>query len=420
MAPLAKSPLTNLDVAFLCMERPDTPMHLGAVGVFRPASSVDGPALGRLLAARAAAIPRLRAVLRRSRWGGASWTPAADFRAEDHVRVFRLPGDLLASYTGAWQARPLDLRKPPWELHVLTGLPGGDFAVLLKLHHALADGAGALAIATGLFDGLATPPEQPAPARAAELSALPGLLRSTADIAGDVLRTVRAPWSAPLAAPSSAGRRFAMVRLDADDVRHIRRAHGGTANDVTLAVLAGGLRSWMSDTDRPVAGMRALIPVNTRSRGGEGGNQLSGYVCDLPVQLADPLARLRSVRASMDSCKRAGTARGAGALPLLANRLPAALHRIGTGLLARGAPMLFDTVITTVALPSIPLSIDGADLRAVYPVVPLASGHPVGIAVSPYRDGIHIGLNADASSAPDVDLLATAIAKSAVELHERS
>ena len=406
------APLTNLDVAFLCMERPDTPMHIGAVGVFRPTSTVDGAALGALLASRAAAIPRLRSVVRTSLLGGASWTPSPGFDATDHVRVFRLPGDLLAAYVGAWQAKPLDLRKPPWEIHVLTGLPGGEFAVLLKLHHALADGAGALAIACGLFDGLTAPAEDTRPTPA------PGL-RSTVDIAADVLRAVRPPWSAPLAAPSSPGRRFAMLRLDADDVRHIRRAHGGTVNDVVLGVLAGGLRTWLSDTDRRVAPMRALIPVNTRSRGGSGGNQLSGYLCDLPVDVADPLTRLRHVRASMDACKAAGPTRGAGALPLLAARMPALLHRLGTGLAARSAPLLFDTVITTVPFPPVPLAVDGAALQAVYPVVPLAAGHPVGIAVSPYGDGIHIGINADTASAPDVDLLATAIAKSAVELHER-
>ncbi|GAA4434558.1 wax ester/triacylglycerol synthase family O-acyltransferase [Actinokineospora soli] len=406
------APLTNLDVAFLCMERPGTPMHLGAVGVFRPASTVDGAALGRLLASRAAAIPRLRSVVRTSLLGGASWAPAPGFDAADHVRVFRLPGDLLPAYVGAWQAKPLDLRKPPWELHVLTGLPGGDFAVLLKLRHALADGAGALAIAAGLFDGLTAPAEEPAPGGGVDL-------RSTVDIAVDVLRAVRAPWSAPLAAPGSAGRRFGMVRLDTGDLRHIRRSHGGTVNDVVLAVLTGGLRAWLTDTDRRVAPMRALVPVNTRSRGGSGGNQLSGYLCDLPVDVADPLTRLHQVRASMDACKAAGPTRGAGALPLLASRIPAALHRLGTGLAARSAPLLFDTVITTVPFPPLPLAVDGAALQAVYPVVPLAAGHPVGIAVSPYRDGVHIGINADAATAPDVDLLATAIAKSAVELHER-
>ncbi|MGX7826874.1 wax ester/triacylglycerol synthase family O-acyltransferase [Actinokineospora sp. 24-640] len=422
---MSRTRLTGLDVAFLALERPASPMHLGAVGVFRPSAAADGAAVAALLAERAAAIPRLRAAIRPTLLGGAVWEPVPAFRAADHVRAFRLPAghDLLATYVGAWQSRPLDLRRPPWEAHVVTGLPGGEFAVLLKLHHALADGAGAVEIAAGFFDGLGAAATSAAATSAAATSAptapRPVDLRSAVDIAGAVLRTIRLPWEAPLAAPSSPGRRFAMLRLDAADLRHVRRAHGGTVNDVVLAVLAGGLRTWLTETDRPVVPLRALIPVNTRARGGTGGNQISGYLCTLPVDVADPLVRLRDVRAVMDANKRSGPTKGAGALPLLADRVPALLHRLGTSLAAGTAPLLFDTVVTTVPFPALPLTLGDAELRAVYPVVPLAAGHPVGIAVSPYRDGVHIGLNADAATAPDVDLLATAIAKAAVELHER-
>lgn len=413
---MSRTRLTGLDVAFLALERPTSPMHLGAVGVFRPSAAVDGAAVAALLAERAGAIPRLRAAIRPTPLGGASWEPVRAFRAADHIRAFRLPAgrDLLATYVGAWQSRPLDLRRPPWEAHVVTDLPGGEFAVLLKLHHALADGAGAVEIAAGFFDGLGAVATGAAPRPTRPVD-----LRSAVDIAGAVLRTVRLPWEAPLAAPSSPGRRFAMLRLDAADVRHVRRAHGGTTNDVVLAILAGGLRTWLTETGRPVAPLRALVPVNTRARGGAGGNQISGYLCTLPVDVADPLTRLRDVRAAMDANKRSGPTKGAGALPLLADRVPALLHRLGTGLAAGTAPLLFDTVVTSVPFPALPLTLGGAELRAVYPIVPLAAGHPVGIAVSPYRDGVHIGLNADAATAPDVDLLATAVAKAAVELHER-
>jgi diacylglycerol O-acyltransferase len=212
----------------------------------------------------------------------------------------------------------------------------------------------------------------------------------------------------------------AFVRLDLADVRQIRRQHGGTTNDVALAVLAGGLREWLRSRDVPVDGRtpRALIPVNTRARGGAGGNQLSGFLCDLPVGLADPLERLRAVRAAMDANKAAGPTRGAGTLPILANLLPSAVHRLCTGAAGVAAPLLFDTVVTNVPLPPVPLTIDGAPLAEIYPFAPLAPGHALGVAISPYRDAVHIGLQTDRDAVPDIDVLANAISKSCGALQE--
>ncbi|MCA1655023.1 MAG: WSD1 family O-acyltransferase, partial [Pseudonocardiaceae bacterium] len=163
---------------------------------------------------------------------------------------------------------------------------------------------------------------------------------------------------------------------------------------------------------------RALIPVNTRARGGSGGNQLSGFLCDLPVGLADPVARLRAVRAAMDRNKATGPSRGAGTLPILANQLPPPLHRLCTPFAGAATPLLFDTVITNVPLPSMPLTLAGARLAEIYPFAPLAPGHALGVAISPYRDGVHIGLQTDRDAVPDIDVLANAIAKSCTMLHE--
>jgi WS/DGAT/MGAT family acyltransferase len=212
-----------------------------------------------------------------------------------------------------------------------------------------------------------------------------------------------------------------LLRLDASDVRQIRRQHGGTTNDVALAVITGGLRDWLVTRDEPVDGLtpRALIPVNVRARGqGAGGNQLSGYLCELPVGLADPVARLRFVRSAMDRNKAAGPTEGAGAVPILAGLLPPAVHRVCTPAAGVAAPLLFDTVVTNVPLPPVPLTLAGAPLCEVYPFAPLAAGHGIGVAVSAYRDTVHIGLQVDSDAVPDVDVLAACVAKSCATLHE--
>lgn len=400
--------LSGLDAAFLSLESRARPMHLGAVAVFRgPAAH----ALRELLTERAARLPALRVA---GNWFP-SWWPASDFDPAAHVRTFEVGGQgAFEAYVSGWLATPLDLTRPPWDVHVVTGLPDDRFAVLVKLHHALADGAGAVALAGALLDGGVPPVRSAAPPEFG--------LGETAAMAGAVARAVRRPPVPAMLATGGTARRVAFVRLDVADVRQIRRQHGGTTNDVTLAVLAGGLRAWLRSRDEPVDGVtpRALIPVNTRARGGAGNNQLSGFLCDLPVGLADPLDRLRAVRAAMDANKASGPSRGAGTLAILANRLPTVVHRFCTPPAGLAAPLLFDTVVTNVPLPAIPLTIADAPLDEIYPFGPLGPGHALGVAISPYRDAIHIGLQAARDAVPDLDVLANAITKACSTLHERA
>jgi diacylglycerol O-acyltransferase / wax synthase len=382
-------------------------MHLGAVAVFRGPASQDGPRA--LIAERAARLPALRVD------GGwfPSWWPASDFDPAAHVRGYTVRDRrTFEAYVAGWLATPLNLDRPPWDVHVVTGLPDEKFAVLVKLHHSLADGAGAVALAGALLDGGLPPVRSGVQPRVG--------LGETAAMAGAVAKAVRRPPVPAMLTSGGAARRVAFVRLDLADVRQIRRQHGGTTNDVVLAVLAGGLRSWLRSRDVAVDGLtpRALIPVNTRARGGAGGNQLSGYLCDLPVGLADPVERLRAVRAAMDANKAAGPSRGAGAIAILANQLPSPVHRLCTGPAAGAAPLLFDTVVTNVPLPAVPLTIDGAVLDEIYPFGPLGPGHALGVAISQYRDAVHIGLQTDRDAVPDIDVLAAAISKSCTTLHE--
>lgn len=404
--------LTGLDAAFLCLETRARPMHLGAVTVFR-AAGVDPTRLLSVVAERAAGLPALRVA---GRWFP-RWWPATDFDVRRHVHGYEVSDQrTFEAYAAGWLATPLDLRRPPWDVHVVTGLPDDRFAVLVKLHHSLADGAGAVGIGSALLDDAG-------PAATRPRTAPPVDLAETVAMAGGLLRAVRRPTApALLTSAESTARRVAFVRLDLHDVRQIRRRHGGTTNDVALAVLAGGLRGWLRSRDLPVDGMtpRALIPVNTRARGGAGGNRLSGYLCDLPVGLADPVARLRAVRAAMDRNKAAGPTRGGGTIPVLASRLPPAVHRLLTPAAGAAAPLLFDTVVTNVPLPSVPLRLDGAVLEEVYPFAPLAPTQTVGFAISPYRDAVHIGVQGDQDAVPDVDVLANAVVKSATTLHERA
>src|SRR5256885_5007019 len=222
----------------------------------------------------------------------------------------------------------------------------------------------------------------------------------------------RAGAGPPPTAGAPAGLRLALLRLDAAEVRQVRRGPGGPDNDVLLAVLAGAVRDWLGQRGQRVDDLRlrALVPVSRRSRPDERRrNVLSGYLCELPVQEDNAVTRLHAVRRAMDRNKAAGPGRGAGALPLLADRVPGAVHRIVTPFARRSASRLFDTVVTNVPVPDLRLALDGARLREVYPIVPLAHGQALGVALSTHQGTVHVGLHADARAVPDLDRLAEAI-----------
>lgn len=333
-------------------------------------------------------------------------------------------------------ANPLPAQRPPWELHVITELAGAQFAVLAKLHHALADGAGVPAIAGALLDDLpdASAPQQPkVPTDSmAATTSLPGrvqtwstrALRTASDVMLElpteltrrIQRTGRAVGiaSATLAAtrPLSiaspvtsmfgcSGRRWEQVRLDADELHRARKQHGaeGTLNDVVLSVVAGGLRTWLQhkgDAATLDAGwtLRAFIPVSLQARRapGKGGNHLSGY-------------------------NAAGPARGAGAFPFWPKSYPHSSTGSPPPLIGRAAPLLFDTMVTTVPVPDAPLRLDGAALHQIHPIAPLAHGHALSIAIATYRGSVQIGLLADADLLPGVAQLGDAIVHAADALH---
>ncbi|AXE81590.1 wax ester/triacylglycerol synthase family O-acyltransferase [Streptomyces atratus] len=441
--------LAPLDLAFWHLESDAHPMHLGALAVFAPPSD---PAQGagpetvlELLGTRAAAIPRLRMRVRDVLLpvGGAAWFVDKDFDVHRHIERVQLTeaesrgedGGFMAGATrlaGELMERPLERGLPPWQMYVIGGAEGGPFAVLVKLHHALADGMRAVAIGAGIFDEIASvagrarggmparraravPPRSwmPGPRQVAGLAL--GRIEDLGRAFGVGASMVRASRldlrGAPaLTASSSGTRRLVTADLDLDAVQRIRRAAGGTTNDVLLAVVAGALRRWMLERGEPLPAEdpRALVPVSRRRPGqaAASGNKLSAYLLGLPVSEPDPWKRLRAVRTTMDRNKAAGPFRGAGAVAVLADQLPSLAHRFGAPIAGNAARMLFDVLVTSVPLPRSALSLGGCPLRAVYPMAPLARGQSLAIALSTYGGRVQVGLVADGKALPDLERLA--------------
>ncbi|MCW2718691.1 wax ester/triacylglycerol synthase family O-acyltransferase [Pseudonocardia sp.] len=455
--------LSPLDASFLYAEHRTAAMHVGAVMTFAPPE--DGPfdvaAFTELIEHRLPLVPRYRQKVREvpGGLGLPVWVDDPDFDIDFHVRHAALapPGTegVLRELVGRLLARQLDRQRPLWEVYLVEGLADGRLAVVTKTHHAMVDGLASMDIGSVLLDLTPEPRETPSddwePARepsGIELAASATVAalrrpRVVFDVAGRAVTDVRetaasvgrtvgglvstgraTATSRPvpaLNAATGAQRRYGMARTSLADHRAVRKAHGGTVNDVVLAVVTGGLRRWLISRGEPLTEgtvVRSLVPVSVRARkgAGAGGNSISAYLVDLPVAEDDPLVRLETVRDAMEAHKRSGRAVGAAALVGLVGLAPPVLHSLGARLASQYSSRLYNVLVTNVPGPPRPLYAMGARMLDMFPVVPLGGGQAVAIGITSYDGGVHYGLTADRDAMPDVDVLADALCESLAEL----
>ncbi len=454
--------LSALDETFLELEElePGALMNIGGILVFDPRPEGGTPTLSELRASRLEGLGQLPrytqrlSTTRTGRFARPCWEPAERFEIADHVYHAALPapgGDReLLDWTGAFFSHPLDRTKPLWELVLIEGLEGGRWALASKIHHCLVDGVGS----AGMMDVTMSrsseravpvveapwiapngeqshhrvdPLVQAATAGAHAGSAVVhaalhprdalGRSRSLASLL--VREGLSGAARTSLNVPIGQDRRFALVRVPLADLKEIGRRLGGTVNDVALAACASGLRHLLIERDEqlPARGLRAMVPVNVRDASDRSrlGNRVSSVFVELPV--AEPLAAVRLCRIHEATAQLGASqaAIGPTALLDLAELAPPVVLRAA---LARTAfsTRLFAITITNVPGPRETLYAFGAPLREVHPIVPLAAEHAVGIAIFSYDGLVTIGINADARSMHDLDVLVGGIELGIAEL----
>jgi WS/DGAT/MGAT family acyltransferase len=454
--------LSPLDVSFLYLETPTTPMHVGSVAIFDQPDDFDYDAFIEIVRARIGLVPRYR---QKVRWvpghvANPVWVDDADFDLTYHVRRSALPrpgtDEQLRELVGRVISRQLDRDRPLWELYVVEGLSGDRMAIITKTHHAMADGVSAVDIGTVILDAEPTPrpstPDDWVPHREpgwfeliigaateavrrptqvldnvrGEIADVRATAGKVAGAAGGLIAAARtavrpAPES-PLNARIGEQRRFGIATTDLDDYKRVRKAHGGTVNDVVLATVAGALRSWLLTRGEPVTPattIRAMVPVSVRAdESGQGalGNRVSSYFLDLPVGEPNPVMRLHQVAYAMRGHKEAGQSVGADAIVALSGFAPPTIHSSAARLASSFSRRLFNLVVTNVPGPQIPLYAAGARMRAAFPVVPLAKGQAVSVGLISYNGRVCYGLTADRDAMPDVDVLGVCLTEALAEL----
>ncbi|MBV9417559.1 MAG: wax ester/triacylglycerol synthase family O-acyltransferase [Solirubrobacterales bacterium] len=457
--------LSPLDATFLDLEQQDEGalMGIGGVSVFDPVPGGSTPTVEELCAnlrARLDQLPRYSQRLSSTRTGGLAWPRWTDddrFRIPDHVTHVALPAPgghrELCEWAADFYSHRLDRTRPLWEMALIEGLAEGRWAIAHKTHHCLVDGVGSVDVAYVLLDTEPNPPERPlapppalgdgslvrsfvpSPPQAIADAAHVGArvagagvhaalhpreaLERSRSLAALIVRDelIGAPHTS-LNVPIGSTRRFAVVNRPLAELKAIRRRRGGSINDVVLAACTTGLRLLLLERgeEPPRRGLRAMVPMNIRQNSERLalGNRVSSLFVDLPV--AEPVAHLRhrQIVAATERLKLSRAATGAETMIDLAALAPPVVHAT----LARSvyATRLFNVTITNVPGPQIPLYAFGAQLREVYPVVPLAAKHSVGIAIFSYNGLVTFGVIADSESTPDIEVLAHGIEEGIDEL----
>ena len=449
--------LNALDAGFLMAEDSDRNVSLAIGGV----AIIDGsaPDYGEfkdVLAERIRAIPRCTQMLRTQLFdvGAPQWVDDPGFDLSRHVRRVALPrpGDDAELYRVVADVleRRLDRDRPLWECWVIEGLKGNRWAILMKIHHCMADGISATRILSRLCDdddgdAFARPTVTkrtaatrrhlkpvPDPKPLENLwNPLDSLWRTATGITGAAARTVggaaeiatgllRSSAGSSLVGPVTRMRCYRAVRVPLAEVEQVCRKFDVTINDVALTAITEGFRSVLlhrGEEPRPDS-LRTLVPVSVRSPDAldKPGNRLSIMLPYLPVEQDDPIQQLRVVHSRLSRAKQGGQRQATNVAVSATNYIPFMLSSWLIRFLTRLPQRGIVTLATNIPGPRRQLQMMGHEVARLLPIPPIALRLRTGVAVLSYANDLVFGITADYDAAADVDELAKGIAMAVARL----
>jgi len=457
---LAYERLGQLDRSFLLLETDCAHMHVAALQIFRPGSlvradgSLDADHLCTYIHSRLHLIPRYRQrIVTTPIDGHPVWVDDATFNIRYHVRHSALPRpgneQQLKGLVARLVSQQLDRSKPLWEMWVIEGLADGRFAILSKTHHCMIDGISGVDLMNVLMDveprtaEVEPTPWQPRPEPSA-LELLAGALWQRMALPGEILsafgrrrgellerttallRTLASSFQSASVTPINGRigpyRRFTYVSMQIEEVKRIKRRFGGSLNDVVLAIVTGAVRRLLHSRRfrLETARFRVMAPVSTRGSDERGalGNRVSSWFIDLPVSEPDPVRALAKISTVTARLKESNEALGAEVLTRVSEWTGSTLLNLGTQLAKN--TLTFNTVVTNVPGPQVPLYLLGARMDEAYPVVPLFVNQGLGIALFSYDGRLQWGINGDWDLMPDIEQFARYLSQSLRDLAARA
>ena len=343
--------LSGIDASFLYLETPETPMHVAGLTYFQLPEGFEGSFYRHFRSffeSRLHTIPIFSKRLAPSLYDldHPGWVDADDLDLDYHLRETALPAPgteaQLEEVIGRLHANTLDRSRPLWQFYVITGLENGQGVLYSKVHHAAIDGGAGMAINKALYDVTAIPrevaPPPPKPAAAKPAPSSPTAVdpvKGIADIMGNMMRQQLKMWEAapqimnamtnaflakpgempkalgtlqslvsqlptlnapktPFNATITRERSYAARTISLSDAKAIAKASGAKLNDVVMAVCSGALRRYLQEKGQlPDKPLIAGVPISLREPGDtRQNNQVSGMLCQIATDIADPAERL--------------------------------------------------------------------------------------------------------------------------------
>ncbi|MCD0418632.1 wax ester/triacylglycerol synthase family O-acyltransferase [Rubrivivax benzoatilyticus] len=389
---------------------------------------------------------------------GASWVEDDDFDLSRHVVTTKLPRRrgqderaALKTLCAELAATPLDPQRPLWQFHLIERYEGGS-AIVVRLHHCIADGIALISVMLSITDGGAEPPKHPQHAHGHDHShehdwLADAVLRPITDLTvkaigmygNGVARSMEmlAHPQAPLWGSLAVARHgwqvvhdAASLALMADDsptalkgkpgglkavawneplpldtVKAVGKALGCSINDVLLACVAGAIGRYLHECGDDPAGkeIRAMVPVNLRpmDKAWQLGNRFGLAPLVLPIGITNPIERVYAVRQRMAELKGSYQPLLAFAVLAMAGFLVKPVQDAVLNLFARKTT----AVMTNVPGPREPLKFCGSTLRQTMFWVPASGDVGLGVSVLSYGGGVQFGLIADTALCPDPEAI---------------
>jgi WS/DGAT/MGAT family acyltransferase len=458
------------DALFLYLEREGIPLNIASVAILD--GDIAGEDLVRYLETKSTRIPRFRqrVVTPPFNVGLPSWQDDPHFDVRNHVHEVTLKHGTereLRTVASAILSTTLDRSRPLWDQTLVHGLKGDRCAIVLRIHHALADGISGVGILQELFNAspqvprlskrkprIDAAPQQPDPVsqmiegivstcmyatqRAMEAQSqilavaqqiVASLSGATPNNSGDAVTqngnatvppldqigrllpelasaTYRLPFNRTICyGPQS----FRWAEVSLADIKAVKNACGATVNDVILSIVTSTIRRYaeLHGVDTRGKLVRIVVPVNVRGNGSVAdlGNQITFVPVSIPLDIADGPELVRAVNDRMTMLKVARVGELVSIAATVFGAIPTPVQAI-LGPIASQLPIsACNTICTNVPGPQQPVYMLGRKLTAIYPYVPIGGEMGMNCAILTYDGKAFFGFTTDVGAMPDAAVL---------------
>jgi len=451
-APNLNRRLSGVDAAFLYLERKEIPLHIAGICIFDDA--IPFADFVKTIDSKLHLIPRYRQLVVDSPFhlGYPTWEDDPKFDIRRHIFRARVeaPGGQaeMEALASRILGQVMDRGKPLWDIHVIDGLADGHGAIIVRVHHALADGVAGISLMKVLLDptpggshAMPKPHFHPNPAAESNHSVVDAIASAVHSSLESIIsmETVLLDFARALLddqtkdalqklvrllpelgasserfvfnKPCTGARKFCWTEFPLAEAQAVREAVGGTLNDVILTVVTQGVSRYIQLHGEPVAGrfLRVVCPVSVRRDDQREtlGNQITFLPVALPLGIENPVQMLHAVSERTEIMKNARAAHLVALLSTWIGAAPPPLQALFWGTIPQvNLPMpLLNLICTNVPGSPTALYAVGRKMLACYPHVPTGYELGVNCAVQSYDGKLFCGFTADADVVPDAERL---------------